>query len=138
MLEVMDVCDRLRAQCPLLGNRVEVGMDVEQAKKQAINNATALVMDLAELAEAPATITDVHMQRLGARFGVLLALPDQRRRDRTTGLRALRAQVRAALLGWVPFADATETAFVSGQMNDAKAGVVWWLDVFETHYLERA
>lgn len=138
MLDVADVSDRLLANCPLLAARVEVGMDVEQAKKRAVNSATALVMDLAEQASPPATVTDVHMQRLTARFGVLIAMPDQRRRDRANGLRAVRQQVRAALLGWVPFDGATDVAYVSGQMSDAKDGVVWWLDVFETLYLERA
>lgn len=138
MLDVIDVRDRLLGLCPLLAPRVEVGMDVEQARKRAINAPTALVMDLAEQAGEPATITGLHLQRVRSRYGVLLALPDQRRPGSAGGLRALRAQVRTALLGWVPFDGASESAFVSGQMSDAKDGVIWWLDVFETTYQERA
>jgi hypothetical protein len=138
MLDVTTVQARLLEACPDLARRVEVGMDVEQAKKRAINAATALVMDLAEQASEPATSTGLHLQRMRSRFGVLLALPDQRRLGAGGSLRAVRGQVRAALLGWVPFEGASETAFVSGQMSDAQAGVVWWLDVFETIYHERA
>lgn len=138
MLDVVDVRDRIQAQCPLFAQRVDVGMDVDQTRQVAINALTATVMDLSEVAESPVAATGLHLQRLASRVGVLIALPDQRRRDKSNGLRAARAQVRGALLGWVPFEGAAELSYVSGQMSDAKDGVVWWLDVFQTSYHARA
>lgn len=75
-------------------------------------------------------------QRITTTFGVILALDAGRTAmglDAVLALEAARAQVRAALVGWVPEpANGESVTFAGGELLDLPADArLWWADDFE-------
>lgn len=100
----------------------------------------AYVLPLAEKADA-SPLADAVLQRVGSRFGVVVAvsnLRDPRGENAHGALEPLRQAVIAALLGWPP-SDAHEPVeFAAGRILSFTDGVLWWQDEFTTAYLLRS
>lgn len=81
-------------------------------------------------------------QLIGVMFGVIYAMPAGRTAmglDAVLALAAVRSQVRAALVGWVPDDDTGEpVTFVGGELLDMPntRAQIWWADDFQltTYY----
>lgn len=109
------------------------GMDLKT------NLPAAYVLPLAEKAD-PNQLADGVLQKVGARFGVVIAvsnLRDARGEQAHSGLDPLRSAVIAALLGWAPSDAHDPVEFVSGRILNFADGVLWWQDEFTTAYLLR-
>lgn len=75
------------------------------------------------------------VQELATIFGVVLVLGsarDPRGADATDEIEAVRAPVRAALLGWQPTGDDSPIVFLSGRLTLVRDGTLWWLDEWRT------
>ena len=134
-MDTSPVITRLRAQ--LTGFKSVGGAaELDAAASIAPATPSAFVMPLAETAEAP-SLAGIHDQRIEQSFAVVIVLAN--RRDATGAaaaqdLHALRMQVRAALLGWVPDASNGETvAFTSGRLIRLDDGRLWWSDEFRVY-----
>lgn len=136
---VQDVLDRLKAQ--VSGMREIDGASSLDAAMRGLVAAPALyLIPLADRGhELPHTGTVD--QLIGVLFGVLIVLDTARSAqglDVILELEAVRAQVRAALVGWVPDADTGEpVTFAGGELVQFQGdGHLWWSDEFSltTYY----
>jgi hypothetical protein len=99
------------------------------------------VIPLADSAAPNSLAGQALSQKVTERFGVVSAVrnvADATGEHSLNDLKNVRAQIKAKLLGWVPNAECEQVTYVAGNLikldNDA---VLWWLDTFETSYLER-
>jgi hypothetical protein len=138
-MDLSFVIDRLKAQAPLL-KVVGGAADMEAARPSAVLIPAAFVVPLADSVTLN-PLTGVHAEVEQWEFGVVLAvanLRDARGAAALTTLAPIRAQVRAALSGWVPDpATGEAVAKKSGRLlrmdGDAR---LWWMDrfVWKTFY----
>lgn len=138
-MDLSVVLARLKAQ--LTGfKQIGTSVDMEIAMKGAPPTPCAFVLPLAESAANDDLTGMVHAQVAQA-FGVVLCVSnvrDARAAAALTDLTPLRAQVRTALLGYVPDpANAEPVHYKAGRLMQLDGdGRLWWLDEFEvtTHY----
>ena len=133
------IVERLKER---LGGLRSVGAsaDLDAAIEGVIALPAAFVLPLAESAW-DSGLTGGTGQRVVQAFGVLHAVTN--RRDAQGGaalndLKALRLALRAALVGWVPFAATGDPVlFTSGRLLSLDGdGRLWWMDEFQltTYY----
>lgn len=129
---------RLQAQCPLL-RQVGGSADLPAAEEALRARPAAFVVPLAERPSDPLLLGDP-VQRLSASVGVVLAvanLRDPRGDAAREDLVAVRQQVRAALLGWLPAGCLDRLACAGSRLVRLDPrGVLWWQDDFLASYLE--
>lgn len=126
----------LRLKAQLTGLRSIGGSaDLDAAMRGTVVAPCAFVVPLAEKGQELES-TGPTQQKLFSLFGVIQVV--ENRRDNTGAaalldLKALRKQVFAALVGWVPDAGAGEPViFVSGELVQAEGdGRLWWSDEFQ-------
>lgn len=131
---------RIDDQVVVLRNHVAGAAEFEAAKESIAHTPAAFVLPLRELAKENEQDTGV-LQRTSVRFGVLLAVRnvrDARGAASSQDLKALRASVFTALLGWAPTADHDPVTYAAGQIMLLSKGVLWWQDEFITAYYVRA
>lgn len=133
MLDLTTIRDRLLAHPASPLRDVLITANVDEAMKEAVRSARALVLDLGEDFGRNASASGQVSQVVQAEFGVLLALPDYGRADQASVLQAPRAFVRQALLGWAP----SGLTAIEGRRGRLMAAgpVLWWLDTFATEYI---
>lgn len=133
MLDLAAIRDRLLAQPASPLRDVLITANVDEAMKEAVRSARALVLDLGEDFGRNASASGQVSQVVRAEFGVLLALPDHGRADQASVLQAPRTFVRQALLGWAP----SGLTAIEGRRGRLMAAgpVLWWLDTFATEYI---
>ncbi|MFM2056043.1 MAG: hypothetical protein RLY71_428 [Pseudomonadota bacterium] len=139
-MDLDPIITRLRAQ---LANVKSVGGAAELGA--ALDNTPAVpavyVVPLAERALPPERLGP-HQQQIDQTFGTLLVVAN--RRDATgaaslVDLKALRGQVRAALMGFVPVpAEGEPCAYVGGRLLKWDDGRLWWSDEWQVATLWRS
>lgn len=80
-------------------------------------------------------------QRVGASFGVIIMLGnlrDARGGQAVADIDAVKADVRAALLGWTPQTGWEPVLMGAGSLIDIDQGVLVWMESFSTAYQFRA
>ena len=115
--------------------------DIPSAGQKIKVFPAAMVIPLADRA-APNTLAGGAIsQRVSERFGVMLAVrnvSDAVGLASLTDLEVMRKCVKKLILGWAPSDALDPVTYVGGNLikldDDA---VLWWLETFETSYLER-
>lgn len=129
------VIARLKARLVALRGGVGGSADLDAALRGTFVAPAAYVVPLAERGTEVPTNGPTR-QRITSLFGVIQVVENLRD---TTGaaalvdLKSLRAQVRDALVGWVPDTETGEPViFVSGELVQAEGdGRIWWSDEFQ-------
>ncbi len=130
---------RLKAQ--LTGLRsVGASADLEAAMGGLVATPSAFVLPLAEAGSPPDALAGMGQQVVQT-FGVVHGIKNVRDQAGSAALEdlaALRANLRAALVGWVPDAATGEAVrFARGRLLKLDGdGRLWWMDEFEltTYY----
>lgn len=130
-MNLAPVIARIATQCPgflLVGGAADFsGVDGTPRATPA-----AFVVPLAERAR-PSEGFGEDFQIVDATFGILLAVTNVASRggaEGVTDLEALRAEVRAALLGWIPAGGGAPLAFERGDLLEFRPGLLWWQDAW--------
>lgn len=134
------IVTRLKAQVAAL-KIVAGAADFAAAAPDLKFTPAAYVIELANRAERNSLATTAVSQLNEIRFGVILAV--QNLRDATgekahTDLRALRASVMTALLGWEPGPDYDVLEYGDGRLIQLDNLVLWWQDDYITSILQRS
>lgn len=132
MLDLKLIRDRLVAMAPVL-RTIEITADFETASKKSISHPTGFLLELGEGYGPNASGSGQVSQLAIAEFGVVIAVPDLRRADESSVLRAPRLAVRQALLGHAP--DGCTCIAAKASRLLAAGPVVWWLDSYTTQYI---
>lgn len=89
----------------------------------------------------PSEIADVLIQHVDAQLGIAMVV---RNVSDVTGaaagldMEALRAAVKAALFGWQPAEKYEQLERDQGKLLQFREGHLWWLDTYNTSYLDKA
>lgn len=109
-MKMTPLVTQLRAQCPTLGNRIGVGIDIAALQIDAsLQTPYASLTTLADQA-SNSTTQNLTTQPIRDRFEIVLALDATDATKALDGLHDLRAELWRALVGFKP--DATYSAIV--------------------------
>lgn len=127
---------RLEAMAPALKS-VQGAVEFAALKANPPKNRqpAAYVLPLREAAGRNRAAVNAVRQRNEIRFAVVLALgnlSDRRGATASKALKAVRDEVKAALIGWPPTADHEQAEYSGGAVVDFRDGVIWWQDEFAT------
>jgi len=139
-----DIVSRLKGSCPALkfvGGAADYKV-IDNQKPPLSKLPAAYVIPLAERADRNSYASGAVSQRVHSFVGVLLvvtgAASDPRGEGASFAIEAVRAQVRAALLGWTPDATKYDPFTVTlGDIVDLDGQALWWQETFETAYTLR-
>jgi hypothetical protein len=141
LFDPQPVIARIRDQVPAL-KRVAGAADFAAAAPDAKQLPAAFVVALSDRAGPNRLAVQATEQLMDARFGVIVAaqnLRDPRGEQAAVELRALRAAVAGALLGWTPDGETLEPIeFAAGRMLQLDNLVLWWQDDYTTRLLLRS
>lgn len=133
-MDTAPIIERLRARLAAAQSGVRLvggAADLGAAEATAPVTPSVFVMPLSDRASEPEMI-GLHLQRVEQTFSTILVIAN--RRDARGGaavdeLEALRAQVRTALLGWVPVpAEGEGVAYAGGRLLKFADQRIWWGD----------
>ncbi len=139
---VGQVVDRLRAQVSGLRS-IGGAADFAAVVDRPGALPAAFVLLAREDARPKEGGSAIAIQAIDVKFGVVLALQHYRTSERgaaqTDALQALIAEVRTALIGWLPTGDGPQlaTTLVSGQLLRYDQATVWWQETYATRYWSR-
>lgn len=133
-MDLSAIIARLQAQVTGLKS-VGGAADLNAAINSVLAMPSAFVMPVREAASHGDTLQRTH-QVISQTFGVVLVLSNKRDASGYAAqldLAALRAQVKTALIGWIPSAASDQpTHFMGGQLLSMDGdGRLWWMDEFE-------
>ncbi|MFN3646242.1 MAG: hypothetical protein ACK4S2_06970 [Gemmobacter sp.] len=129
-MRLRDVISRVRSECPGFAQ-----VDHALSSAEELDYPAALVSPVLATPQPP-RLLGVHSQEEVLTFGVFILL--QRRRDGDTDAGAaddlddLRAELRAALIGWTPAAEFTALAAAGGRLDQWRPGIAGWREDFST------
>lgn len=131
------VIAHIRARCPSFAGRVAGAVEFRIVPEStALQVPCAFVIPLDEQAEESRAQNAVS-QRLVETFGVVVALSntgDERGQASYRSLHELRAELWAALLGWVPEDGYGAIHLEGGQLLALDRARLWWQFEFSTDY----
>jgi hypothetical protein len=131
-MDVSFVITRLAAQLTGL-KKIGGSADLDAAAKAAPPTPSMFVMPLAESGK-PGGTTAVYRQPMLLEFSVISVVANQRDATGNAALAdlvALRTQLKAALIGWVPNTeDGEPVEFIGGRLLQFDDGRLWWADQF--------
>jgi hypothetical protein len=136
MLLLADVAARLREQCPSLrvvGDAAQFAAVIDQLP----DTPAAYVIPLNERAGPNRFASGAVHQEVEAQFGVVFAVrnvTDGRGAAAAADLSGLRAEVSAALVGWMPAGCSDLVIFAGGELVAFANGCLWWQDEYVTAY----
>lgn len=139
MDEIDAIIARIKDQVPQL-RQVEGAIELDAViNGTTIASPAAFVVPLADVPQKDEGFTGRSMQLVIGTFAVLFVIDNQRSASGAAvvaDLKALRAGVRKALLGWVPDEQGGEPVWAGkGQLIDFINGRTWWADEFHlNHY----
>jgi hypothetical protein len=133
---IQETIDRLTG-----GSFALVGGSADIDENIPLPNIPAAFVVLGAERASDSTTTNAIQQQITAQIVVVYAVRNVRD---STGLQAikdlgpLRKEVKSKLIAWQPLPECDPMIFRSGQLLrlDA-AGVIWWVDTFETSFIER-
>ena len=131
-----EIEERLKAEAPSLKS-VQGAVEFAAIKANPPKNRqpAAYVLPLRERPGPNRVAVNAVRQRNAVQFAVVLALgnlKDRRGGTASKAIKAVRDEVRAALVGWQPTADMEMVEYAGGGAVDFRDGVVWWQDDFTT------
>ena len=136
-MKTQEIIDRLKAQCPLLGNRVAGSADYDLAiESNTFNTPCAYVVELSKSSE-PNKLFGGHSQRVTVQIGVMMIVSNQR--DATghaahEDLQAVSLEVWNALCGWQPLDADVPIEHLAGRSSGSYDLNRFWADVFTASY----
>lgn len=141
MIPHAPIVERLRASCASL-RAVDGAAEFAAVAGRVTTHPAAWVIPLGESAgENRFSAGFATAQRVDTTFGVVLVVgdvSDQQGAAATELLTAIRREVQAALLGWMP-AEATQPlVYAGGDALRFEAGLIWWQDEYTTAWEARA
>lgn len=133
-MDVTFVVDRLKAQLVGAGLKsIGSSADLDSAMEGAVATPSLFLMPLTESAERSAMINQ-STQRITQGFGVITVAANRRDalgKATLDDLVPIRAAIKAALIGWVPFPETGEAVqFTEGRLLKFEQGRIWWTDQF--------
>ncbi len=134
------VIARLEASVPLLKAVGGAAQFQNAAESLPKSTPAAFVIPLEENPSGSA-MGDMVIQRVAVTFGVILVvrnLSDAKGVAARQDMEALRAAVKAALLGWQPTADYDPLERGRSGLLAFKDMHMWWQDIYLTSYIDRS
>lgn len=134
---IQEVIDRLKTSTLLsmVGGSAEIDPDINLQSVPA-----AFVVYGGERASDNMIMNAVQQQVI-AQFAVLLAVRNVQDADGVESLKdlqPLRAEVKNLLISWSPNSECDPIIFRTGSLLQIDtSGVLWWVDTFETAFIER-
>lgn len=136
-MKTQEIIDRLKAQCPLLGNRVAGSADYDLAiDSNTFNTPCAYVIELSESSESNRLIGGFS-QRVTAQIGVMMIVSNRRDANDFAAheqLQNVRLEVKNALCHWQPLDCDAPFEHLTGRSNGSYDLNRFWADVFTTSY----
>lgn len=142
MTIVADIITRLHLINPLPFRIIEGAAEFASIDTVPVATPAAYVLVESEESEANTRITGPVLQRCLADVAVVIVtdnVSDHTGAAASNDIEALKAMVRAALIGFVPSSnqDGTPVEHISGELIKAKGGTVWHRELFAVvHYLQ--
>ncbi|MCF1449991.1 hypothetical protein FS815_24685 [Agrobacterium vitis] len=132
---VFEVIDRLKqASTPFI--LVEGANELAQVVDRPTNTPVAYVFVSGEASEENQRATGPVFQRTSVDISVVIVTENAAgAEDAARDIEALKAWVRGKLLGFTP-TDADPLEHVTGKLQQAKDGMVWFEDVFGTAFYQ--
>lgn len=136
-MKIQEIIDRLKAQCPLLKNRVAGSADYDLAiESNTFSAPCAYVVELSK-SSSPNTRINGHLQLVTVKFGVMMIVSNQR--DATghaahEDLQAVSLEVWNALCGWQPLEANMPIEHLAGRSSGSYDLDRFWADVFTTQF----
>lgn len=113
-------------------------------QKAVENKPTAtpalFVLTMGEKAKPPST-ANVLIQHVDAQLGIVMVVrnvADNTGQAAGIEMEALRLALKDALFGWQPASQYNPLERDQGNLMDYREGHLWWLDTFNTSYLDKA
>ncbi|WP_157669908.1 hypothetical protein [Chitinibacter sp. GC72] len=135
-MKIKPIIEYLKAQCPLLKS-VGGAADYAEGKKLLKHQLpAAFVIPLGDIDGPNSVVGEVHQERRTA-FALIFAQSNLKKAggvDDVDELQQLRAQVRDALLGWLPPECDQAIEAAGGKLLDFDDAVLWWQDDYATGY----
>lgn len=131
-MRLSDILSRIRAECPGFAQ-----VDHALSSNEELDYPAALVSPV-RAAPLPPRLLGVHSQIEVLTYGVFILVA--RRRDGVADagsadiLDDLRAELRAALIGWTPDPAFIELAAAGGQLDQWRPGFAGWREDFATEH----
>lgn len=140
MIALAPIVARVAAQCPLLVSVAGASEFAAVSERVTIHPA-AWVLPEQDSAGDNRYGAGAISQRVATAFSVVIVAGT--RGDQLGGathdvLRPLRLQVLEALLGWHPTDAAEPITYLSGELLQVSAGLVWWRDTYTSAWEARA
>ncbi|MEI6745538.1 MAG: hypothetical protein WCL34_06210 [Methylococcaceae bacterium] len=137
-MNIQEVIDRLKSECPLLKSRVAGAADYDLALEQnTFLTPCAYVVELSNKADSNQVMNGV-AQTITVQIGVMVIISNQR--DGTgkaahDDLQPTRLEIMTALCGWKPSAADIPIEYLAGRSEGSFDLNRFWADVFTTDYL---
>lgn len=132
-MTLQDVVDRLNAQCPLLGNRAALLVDINEIENLDTDIPAAFVLRTSDEAAENEGMGALTTQALTRTFTVLVMAGTPT--DTGEPAEDVRAEVWQALLQWTPSPDVL-IEYAGGDAQAPVSGIARWQDRFiYTEYL---
>lgn len=136
---ITETIARLRAQIATLGAALVDGAAAFGAATET-NPVSTPAIYVVPLSETPAPTQFDGVQRVTGDMAIVCAvrnLTDARGEAAQIDLQALRVNVKAALLGWVPADGHTAIERGAGRLLAFRDGHLWWQDIYRSNYFEK-
>jgi hypothetical protein len=135
-MRILPIINRLKAECPLLANRVEVAQSLTSLSDDEINTGLPIAFIYSKKENATASeLINKTSQRVHKRFCVIIAAENSD--GVSEPLEDVRDQIRAALTGWQPDVTHDPCEFVDGEVLDVSKRMIWWYDTYITFNYNR-
>lgn len=133
---IQETIDRLKdGSFALVGGSAEIDQDI------ALPSLPAAFVVLGGEQASDSTSANAVQQLITAQIVILYAVRNARDADGVESikdLKPLRAEVKNKVVAWQPTPECDPIIFRSGQLLKLDdAGVLWWVDTFETAFIER-
>jgi hypothetical protein len=136
MLMLAEVAERLRDSCPsfrVVGDAAQFAAVIDQLP----DTPAVYVLPLNERAGPNRFASGAVHQEVESQFGVVMAVrnvSDARGSAAGSDLTALREEVAAALIGWMPTGCSDLVIYAGGELVTFVNGCLWWQDEYLTAF----
>lgn len=135
-MRILPIIAHLKAECPLLVNRVEPAKSLTALSDDEIKTGLpiAFVYATKESGTADGLIgqTTQHLHKL---FSVIIAAKNAD--DSSEFIEDVRDQIEHALIGYQPDSKHQPIEFVGGEIVNVTSSIVWWKDTYKTSTYNR-
>lgn len=134
-MRLLAILNRLNEECPSLNGRVEFVNSLLAPTEEEIDSALpmAWLSYIAEQGQENKRLKDMS-QMVWHRFGIIIAAASSDQYSEP--IADIRAEIKAALLGYRIDLKHTPVQMVAGDIYDVSYRVTWWQDVYEFGYIQ--